>query len=199
MSFADISYLDYASVQKVRIFDAKYCRLILSDHLSSVGMGKTIMISSLIHTNRGPDVTAGLLSANAQPSKSRQLKLDSAFRAQSRSSAAKPSKGPCATLIVAPTSLLNQWAEELERCSKQSSIKTLVWHGQNRVDLEAVIEAEDEGLVNVVITSYGVLASEHAKVDKSGKLTSPIYKGLLFHFLVQLTNDMFTHLNPPVA
>lgn len=138
------------------------------------------MISSLIHTNRGPDTTSIPLSG--QPSKPRQLKLDSAFRAQARSTPAKPSKGPCATLIVAPTSLLNQWAEELERCSKPGTVKTLVWHGQNRLDLDTIIEAEDEGTANVVITSYGVLTSEHAKVDKSGKLLSPIFTGMSITF-----------------
>ncbi|KAA1467782.1 hypothetical protein DENSPDRAFT_770871 [Dentipellis sp. KUC8613] len=136
-----------------------------------VGMGKTIMISSLIHTNSGPDTTPAP-KAEPQPTRRRQLKLDNAFRVVPRSS--QSSKGPTATLIVAPTSLLTQWQEELQKCSKPGTVKALVWHGQNRLDLDAVIE--DEDAIPVVITSYGVLASEHAKVEKTGNQASPLFR-----------------------
>ncbi|TFY83512.1 hypothetical protein EWM64_g492 [Hericium alpestre] len=132
-----------------------------------VGMGKTIMISALIHTNRGPDTTP---TANVEPqvTRHRQLKLDSAFRVKSQTS--RLSKGPAATLIVAPTSLLTQWQEELQKCSKAGTVKTFVWHGTNRLDLDAVMS--DDEAINIVITSYGVLASEHAKPATS----SPLYR-----------------------
>ncbi|TFY55395.1 hypothetical protein EVG20_g9332 [Dentipellis fragilis] len=138
---------------------------------TEMGMGKTIMISSLIHTNPGPDTTPAP-KAEPQPTRRRQLKLDSAFRVVPRSS--QSSKGPTATLIVAPTSLLTQWLEELQKCSKPGTVKALVWHGQNRLDLDAVIE--DEDAIPVVITSYGVLASEHAKVEKTGNQASPLFR-----------------------
>ncbi|KAF8913214.1 P-loop containing nucleoside triphosphate hydrolase protein [Gymnopilus junonius] len=87
------------------------------------------------------------------------------------------SKPPFATLIVAPTSLLNQWHEELQRSSKPGALKVFVWHGQNRGDLETLIEdEEDKNTLKVVITSYGVLASEHAKTDRSGNLKSPVFE-----------------------
>jgi hypothetical protein len=88
---------------------------------------------------------------------------------------AKPER-PSATLIVAPTSLLSQWAEELARSSKPGTMKVLVWHGQNRLDLGGLRSAED-GPLNIVITSYGVLASEHAKIGKTG---SPVYDSGFF-------------------
>src|SRR5882762_6765929 len=129
-------------------------------------MGKTIMLSSLIQTNRTAELIDPKLAAK-DISKHRQLKLDNAFRPLARQRP-KSTKGPSATLIVAPTSLLNQWNEEIQRSSKPGTVKVLVWHGQNRLDLEAAVEADDDDdeLIRVVITSYGVLASEHAKGEK---------------------------------
>ncbi|KAI3622763.1 dna repair protein rad5 [Moniliophthora roreri] len=135
--------------------------------LADVGMGKTIMISALIQTHLGTDEPVESVSAS---SKHRQLKLNSAFKPMGKRTA-RPSKPPAATLIVAPTSLLNQWGEEIERSSKPGAIQVCIWHGQNREDLEAFVEEEDEDSnekpIKMVITSYGTLASEHAKSEKS--------------------------------
>jgi DNA repair protein RAD5 len=141
---------------------------ILADEM---GMGKTIMISALIHTLHEPEPPEEkfLLS-----SKIRQVKLDNAFRTVSRKEH-HSQKGPSATLIVAPTSLLSQWSEELQRSSRPSTIKVLIWHGQNRRDLESAVEEdhEEDDTIRVVVTSYGVLASEHAK---QGLSSSPIFE-----------------------
>lgn len=135
-------------------------------------MGKTIMLSALIHS--GPPESDAEIAAMSG-AKSRQLKLGNAFRPAPQRQAQRP---PSATLIVAPTSLLAQWNEELQRSSKAGSIKTLVWHGQNRLDLEAAIEADDEDddSIKIIITSYGVLASEHAKLEKSASSRSPVFE-----------------------
>jgi DNA repair protein RAD5 len=141
-------------------------------------MGKTIMLSALILTNHKAELIDLKLSAK-DSSKQRQLKLDNAFRplAQQRP---KFTKGPSATLIVAPTSLLNQWNEEIQRSSKPGTVGALIWHGQNRLDLKAAVEADDDDkLVRVIITSYGVLASEHAKGEKSGSSLSPVFQSKL--------------------
>ncbi|KAG6874399.1 hypothetical protein C0995_015135 [Termitomyces sp. Mi166 len=137
----------------------------------SVGMGKTIMLAALIHTSIPSEEDMKVPPA----AKSRQLKLNAAFRPAVQR---KPQKPSSATLIVAPTSLLAQWSEELERSSKPGSIEVLVWHGQNRLDLEAVIEDsnDDDTCIKVVITSYGVLASEHARSEKSNSSRSPVFE-----------------------
>ncbi|KAI0347968.1 hypothetical protein BDW22DRAFT_1319252 [Trametopsis cervina] len=126
-----------------------------------LGMGKTIMLSALIQTARAPEDPL----AEQAPAKRRQLRLDKTFRAK------KWSKGPSATLIVAPTSLLSQWSEELQRSSKPGTLKVLVWHGQNRLDLESAVE--QDGGVDVVVTSYGTLVSEHTRSQKS---SSPVFE-----------------------
>ncbi|KAJ3978119.1 DNA repair protein RAD5 [Lentinula raphanica] len=127
-------------------------------------MKLTTVSSALIHTNLGSDepIDEGLTL------KQRQLKLNDAFRS-AKNRKDKPSSPPTATLIVSPTSLIDQWAEEIERSSKPGAVKILVWHGPNRDDLETVLEEggdSEKGRPNpiqIVITSYGTLASEHAK------------------------------------
>lgn len=138
-------------------------------------MGKTIMLSALIQSSlalREHEEETPL----DPPAKSKQLKLNKAFCTvnQQNPESGKPQS---ATLIVAPTSLLNQWLEELERSSKPGTFNAVVWHGQNRLDLEDLVaQDEDDNTIKVVITSYGVLASEHAKMEKSRSYKSPVFE-----------------------
>ena len=132
-------------------------------------MGKTIMLSALIQTAREPEPPAGVDTNGS--TRAKQLRLNSAFRVVQNPPSAQR-KGPSATLIVAPTSLLAQWAEELQRSSKPDTLRILVWHGQNRLDLDAAVD--NEAAITVVITSYGTLVSEHAKHEKQ---PSSVYEG----------------------
>lgn len=142
---------------------------ILADEM---GMGKTIMLSALIHTNRDPEPILPD-DTSRDPARTRQLKLDNAFRSRALGQRKKPAKGPSATLIVAPTSLLSQWHEELQRSSAPGTLKVTVWHGQNRLDLDGIEDdSMDDASITVIITSYGVLASEHSKLLKSGGQSS---------------------------
>ena len=136
------------------------------------------MISSLLHTSRDPESVdppgtnpAGQsTSTQARP---RQLKLDASFRPINDN---KPiTLAPTTTLIVAPTSLMDQWAKELGRSSVKGSIEVLVWHGQNRDDLDTVLV--DQGKINIVITSYGILGSEWTKHETT-RNGSPLFQGL---------------------
>jgi DNA repair protein RAD5 len=149
------------------------------------------MLSALILTNREAELVDPTVAAK-ETSKHRQLKLDNAFRPLARQRP-QSTKGPSATLIVAPTSLLNQWNEEIKRSSKPGAVKVLVWHGQNRLDLEAAVEADDDDdkLLRVIITSYGVLASEHAKGEKSGSSLSPVFQSKPISSYIQMK---FAHL-----
>ncbi|KIJ22170.1 hypothetical protein PAXINDRAFT_64144 [Paxillus involutus ATCC 200175] len=136
-----------------------------------LGMGKTIMLSALIQTNKDPEPI--LDDAAKESSRARQLRLDSAFRPIPNNQKKRSTKGPSATLIVAPTSLLSQWSEELERSSIPGTVRVTVWHGQNRLDLDALESDDDSDKgIPIVITSYGVLVSEHSKLQKSKSQSS---------------------------
>jgi DNA repair protein RAD5 len=137
-------------------------------------MGKTIMLSALIQSSLSPQEHEEEATEDL-PTKAKQLKLNKAFAINQRK--AESRKPPSATLIVAPTSLLNQWLEELEKSSKPGTFNAVVWHGQNRLDLEDLVEQnEDDKTIMVVITSYGVLASEHAKMEKTKNYKSPVFE-----------------------
>ena len=119
------------------------------------------MLSSLIQTAREPE--APVETEVNGTNKAKQLRLNNTFQVVSKAPS-RQRKGPSATLIVAPTSLLAQWAEELERSSEPNTFNVIVWHGQNRLDLDSAVD--NDNAINVIITSYGTLVSEHAKHEK---------------------------------
>lgn len=129
---------------------------ILADEM---GMGKSIMMSSLIHTSRGKPPSL--------PTNAPKNDLLAAFGKRKRT-VDEPVIEPHATLLVAPISLLAQWQSELEKCSKPDTLRTLIWHGLNRANLTEVLGPQPPGErpVDVVITSYGTLSSEYANVEK---------------------------------
>ncbi|KAF8338153.1 P-loop containing nucleoside triphosphate hydrolase protein [Cantharellus anzutake] len=142
----------------------------MSRNCRGVGLGKSIMLASLLHTNRGPEPPTNAQKQTSKPKG--KLKLDVAFRPKVESSTdeADAMEGPSSTLIVAPVSLLSQWQSELTRSGEggESPLSILLWHGQSRAVLGAGVD--------VVITSYGTLASEHAKVQSSGRnASSPLF------------------------
>lgn len=133
------------------------------------------MLSALIHINRDPEPILPD-DTSRDLARARQLKLDNAFRSTALGQR-KKTKGPSATLIVAPTSLLSQWHDELQRSSAPGTLQATVWHGQNRLDLDGIEDdSNDDSPIIVIITSYGVLASEHSKLLKSGGQSS-IFQG----------------------
>ncbi|KAG9222353.1 hypothetical protein CCMSSC00406_0002688 [Pleurotus cornucopiae] len=138
--------------------------------LADVGLGKTIMVSALIQSNSKPESTDSVQG----PSKGRQLRLNNAFKPAPRKGSSH--KDAHATLVVAPASLLSQWAEEIQRSSTPGSTKVIVWHGQNRLDLDAALEGDDDDdKTKVVVTSYGILTSEFTKPDKNGR-KAPVFE-----------------------
>lgn len=160
-------------------------------------MGKTIMVSSLIQTNRGekPEEEIPLLEDLGQRGKQKQLKLDAAFRPIKRQSVRRSR----ATLIIAPASLLDQWASEISRSSEKGTVNVTVWHGQGRDDLEAIIDM-DVDAIDVIITSYGrnlisnsayadystvgTLSSEHGRPTKSdGRPSSALFNSKPFIYI----------------
>eukprot|EP00168_Porphyra_purpurea_P007717 TRINITY_DN1969_c0_g1_i1.p1 TRINITY_DN1969_c0_g1~~TRINITY_DN1969_c0_g1_i1.p1 ORF type:complete len:660 (-),score=237.65 TRINITY_DN1969_c0_g1_i1:206-2185(-) len=78
-----------------------------------------------------------------------------------------------ATLIVCPVSLLRQWEAELDRRTtmrpRVEPLKVLRWYGQGRTRDPAVLAKYD-----VVLTTYGIVASSAGKGSKEGATSSPL-------------------------
>lgn len=130
-------------------------------------MGKTIQIAALIHTAKSYNDSRED-SPELKP-RMRQLAIDRAFKTTT-ASRSRPIISRT-TLVVAPTSLLGQWQSELQRASQKGTLTAMVWHGSNRAGLEVDTDGAD-----VIITSYGVLVSEHAKHERvNSTYRSPLF------------------------
>ncbi|KAI5305591.1 hypothetical protein KEM56_003964 [Ascosphaera pollenicola] len=120
---------------------------ILADEM---GLGKTIEMMSLIHTHKLNKMEVSEWTGN-RPFSSYGLK--------------DVVPAPYTTLVVAPMSLLAQWADEAERASKKDTVKVRIYYGNNRiVDLKRQcydrFDAHD-----VIVTSYGVVLSEFSELQ----------------------------------
>ncbi|KAL4973153.1 SNF2 family N-terminal domain-containing protein [Aspergillus desertorum] len=113
---------------------------ILADEM---GLGKTIEMLSLVHSHR-----------NLPPTQS------SGVSTRLPTSGVVPA--PYTTLVVAPMSLLAQWEDEAMKASKDGSMKVLMYYGNDKnVNLRELCSAGNAAAPSMVLTSYGVVMSEH--------------------------------------
>ncbi|EFR04621.1 DNA repair protein rad5 [Nannizzia gypsea CBS 118893] len=124
---------------------------ILADEM---GLGKTIEMMSLIHSHKP---SQGYINGTTLPSSSRGITWPQ--------NASGIFHAPHTTLVVAPTSLLSQWESEALKASKPGTMKILVYYGTDKsVNLRSICSPTNPAAPNVIITSYGVVRSEHSQI-----------------------------------
>ncbi|KAF2087936.1 DNA repair protein, RAD5 [Saccharata proteae CBS 121410] len=130
---------------------------ILADEM---GLGKTIEMLSLIHSHRVDTPSAG--------SGDKGTSVNDLPRLPKSSMAVE--SAPRTTLVVAPMSLLAQWASEAEKASKPGTLKVMVYYGTEKTaNLQQLCcDANAANAPNVIITSYGVILSEFNQVANLG-------------------------------
>ena len=166
---------------------------ILADEM---GLGKTIMVAALIHTNvptssnrkrSRDDHTPTGSSSSEEPDTDDDASdtpyIPSPVRRNKQATLLPTTNGAkglgnggrhAATLVVAPTSLLNQWRDELIRASN-GAMSVLVYNDQK--DTSTLMD-DLEGGVDVVVASYGKIGVEYEKHGGDDKIAKPARKGL---------------------
>ncbi|KAL2588149.1 hypothetical protein AAZV13_13G154200 [Glycine max] len=150
------------------------------------GLGKTVSTIALILKERPPllngctnarkseletlnlDVDDDVLPKTGRVKEESNMCEDNPSRYPTKSmSLLKQDKGrPSAgTLIVCPTSVLRQWAEELRsKVNGQASLSVLVYHGSNRTKDPYEVARHD-----VVLTTYSIVSMEVPKQPPADK------------------------------
>jgi len=131
---------------------------VLADEM---GLGKTIEMLSLVHTHKSPEQQAAMNDTKGDA-------VTTLPRLGRNSNGVEPA--PATTLVVAPMSLLAQWASEAEKASKEGTCKVLIYYGSEKsVNLQTLCSATNVASApNVVITSYGTILSEFNAVAAAG-------------------------------
>lgn len=129
---------------------------ILADEM---GLGKTIEMLSLVHSHKSPEHQGVINDLDTE------VDAISSLSRQPVSSG-KVKRAPATTLVIAPMSLLAQWASEAEKASKSGTLKVLVYYGNEKgVNLQTLCCGSNvSSAPNVIITSYGVVLSEFNSV-----------------------------------
>lgn len=120
-----------------------------------MGLGKTIMIASLIHSNR--------LVQSHQPREVSSSLLTTRTRGDSPT-----------TLVVVPMSLIAQWRDEILRSSKERTLRVELYYGSDKRNIE--LTCTSPSAPDVLITSYGTVLSDFthwAGADGTGTQKPP--------------------------
>lgn len=130
------------------------------------GLGKTIEMISLVHTNRAPpniSVTESSTDTLSSGNHSATAKL--CLRKNNPQSVTPINDNPPSptSLVVAPMSLISQWRDEFTRCLPSDRI--LLYYGQERHSVSVNSLLQDDAPL-VLITTYGVLSNDYDRYSR---------------------------------
>ncbi|CAN6457648.1 unnamed protein product [Victoria cruziana] len=143
------------------------------------GLGKTVSMIALILTEKSPSLkTSSQRMVDIKPEPLDLDEEDGTMRPQelkqsgnsegalstkpsgSESTASTCKRRPAAgTLVVCPTSVLRQWAEELQnKVAEKAKLSVLIYHGSNRTR-----DPDELAKYDVVLTTYSIVSMEVPK------------------------------------
>ncbi|KAL2536246.1 actin-dependent regulator of chromatin subfamily A member 3 [Forsythia ovata] len=123
----------------------------------SMGLGKTIMTISLLlsHSGRGGFSNENSESSNMLDDSPTSSKKATKFSGFDKVPKQQRSLAGGGNLIICPMTLIGQWKTEIETHARPGALSLYVHYGQSRSKDAKVLAQSD-----VVLTTYGVLASE---------------------------------------
>lgn len=127
----------------------------------AMGLGKTIMTISLLlaHSEKGGrlgnESASRSLSENSEADRSPPVKKAKKFPGFGKLGKQQSALRGGGNLIICPMTLLGQWKDEIEAHSQPGSLSIYLHYGQTRSKDAKLLARND-----VVLTTYGVLASE---------------------------------------
>lgn len=137
--------------------------MLVTNYHIEMGLGKTIEILSLLHTNRFDKEKDSIPSIRTTT-----VKIGN-------NSKRTVQKSPT-TLIVCPMSLLAQWRDEIIRGSNPDTITVEVYYGDERSKRSIRDLCSWNGSApDVLITTYGTLMAEWNKIQTTSSHESPLY------------------------
>ncbi|XP_078436766.1 helicase-like transcription factor CHR28 isoform X2 [Wolffia australiana] len=118
------------------------------------GLGKTVSTIALILLERSPASKSCVIPAKGEIE---ALALDDEEEIKRESSCLLQKGRPAAgTLVVCPTSVLRQWADELKRkVTSNANLSFVVYHGSNRTR-----DPQELAKYDVVLTTYSIVSLE---------------------------------------
>lgn len=176
------------------------------------GLGKTVSTIALILLERSPSARSIVVkkedefealnlddddddadvSVMQQPCDSVPMMSSKPFKKESSVTAkARPAAG---TLVVCPTSVLRQWADELQtKVTSKANLSFLVYHGSNRTK-----DPNELAKYDVVLTTYAIVSMEVPKQQLMDKDDEEIGKQDTFGLSSGLSNGK-KRKDPPTS
>lgn len=85
------------------------------------------------------------------------------------------------SLVIVPMSLLSQWKKEFDKANNNPNHKCIIYYGQlSVVDLSSILVNKKKHIPIVMLTTYGTVMNEYAKIEKRRDSSGHLPKTGLF-------------------
>lgn len=177
------------------------------------GLGKTVSVIALILKERPPnrslqedsnqvkvetsavnldedDVVSTSLERKTSNNDANDIALEEYIKGKENTFSMKKGRPSAGTLVVCPTSVLKQWAQEIrDKVTAKANLSVLVYHGSNRTK-----DPDELARHDVVLTTYSIVSMEVPKQDLGDDYEeverNPDDSGLIDSFILKKKKKM---------